>query len=279
MSRYISGADTTGSDNINIDNELVGKTEWDDILMKHGIKERPAKQLTEDEITSAIAEAKQEQERDAQHNPLKNRSLDDDDVSDMEDELDERLLQEYRQQRVKQLKEQQSKSKYGTLLHITEAEYKTEVTDSSISASDDASSSSRAVVICILFAYSDPSSQLLLSLVERLAAKHPQQKFVKIEATKAIPNYPTSSCPTILVYRDTHIVKQYVGLDEFGGIKSNLQCVEYVLGKDGYLNNIDMDDYREDPRLKVLGRTKLNVANKSGIRSKRNNDDDDSDDD
>lgn len=260
------------SDNIDVDPELTGKTEWDDILIKHGIKEAPQKQLTEDELTSAIAEAKQLADYEEPHRHLKDKNLDE--LDELEDDEDERLLESYRQQRLQQLKQHQQAAKYGQLIHVGEADYKTEVTEGS---------KNQATVIVLLFVFSQPESQLMITLLNQVAAKHPTVKFVRVEAEKAIPGYPQSSCPTILVYRDTHIMKQYVGISEFGGQKSNAQCIEYVLGKDQVLHDVDVSG-REDPRLKILGRTKINKPGKGGIRSnhRRSNDsdtDEDTDDD
>lgn len=58
-------------------------------------------------------------------------------------------------------------------------------------------------------------------------------KFVRVKATDAIPNYPDSKCPTLLVYRDGKVLQQHVGLDVFSGQKTDVDDLEWALSKCG----------------------------------------------
>lgn len=40
------------------------------------------------------------------------------------------------------------------------------------------------------------------ALLQELAQKYPQSKFVRIISTEAIPQYPDSNLPTVIVYKD-----------------------------------------------------------------------------
>ena len=60
----------------------------------------------------------------------------------------------------------------------------------------------------------DTESDLIL---EKLARKFPDVKFLQILYTDCIPNYPEKNLPTLLVYRDDDLLTQFVGLSVFGG--------------------------------------------------------------
>lgn len=71
--------------------------------------------------------------------------------------------------------------------------------------------------------------QLLLTLSSQFL----YTKFVRARATDAIPNYPDTKCPTILVYKGGKVLKQFVGLDAFAGRKTDEKDVEWALSKTG----------------------------------------------
>ena len=49
-----------------------------------------------------------------------------------------------------------------------------------------------------------------------LAQKFPQTKFIKSVSSVCIPNYPDKNLPTIFVYCEGDMKKQYIGAAEFG---------------------------------------------------------------
>lgn len=257
-------------DNINIDHELRGQTEWDDILIKHGIKSAPERVITEDELTSAVAELHHEVTNNNKQYKYQNKSLSE--LDELDNDTDNKLINEYRSKRIAELKSQQHSNRYGELYHVGEADYKEEVSGASTECT---------VIVC-LFEFSNPSCQILLPQLDKLAKKYRSIKFVRIEAQKAIPNYPSDSCPTTLIYQNTNIVKQYVGIGEFGGLKLTYNTVEYTLGNDGFLGVVYASEHKDnDPRI-ALHRTHINTHttfNKNGIRSTAALSSDDSSDD
>lgn len=52
----------------------------------------------------------------------------------------------------------------------------------------------------------------------RLAQKFPSAKFLKSVSTTCIPNYPDRHLPTIFVYHEEDMKKQFVGPLVFGGM-------------------------------------------------------------
>lgn len=55
-----------------------------------------------------------------------------------------------------------------------------------------------------------------------LAAKFPATKFIKSISTTCIPNYPDKNLPTIFIYYEGDLKKQYVGPFELRGM--SLTC-------------------------------------------------------
>ena len=49
-----------------------------------------------------------------------------------------------------------------------------------------------------------------------LAQKFPQTKFIKSVSSLCIPNYPDKNLPTIFIYCEGDMKKQYIGPAEFG---------------------------------------------------------------
>jgi len=50
-----------------------------------------------------------------------------------------------------------------------------------------------------------------------LSAKFPAVKFLKSVSSVCIPNYPDKNLPTVFVYRDGELRKQFIGAAELGG--------------------------------------------------------------
>ncbi|CAL5361955.1 unnamed protein product [Camellia sinensis] len=71
-------------------------------------------------------------------------------------------------------------------------------------------------VVVILYKDGYPECGLLLQCLEQLATKYPATKFVKIISTDCILNYPDCNLPTLLVYNNSAVKANYVGLHNFG---------------------------------------------------------------
>ncbi len=66
-------------------------------------------------------------------------------------------------------------------------------------------------------------SRLLTQLWRELARNFGDVKFCEIRADLCIENYPEQNTPTILVYRDGDIKRQFVTLRELGGEKTSIR--------------------------------------------------------
>lgn len=217
-------------------------TEWNDILRDHGIipQKPPSPTL---EIENALDEALKRQHE----NRLENKQIDELDA--LEDEEDEEFLNFYKSKRMNELKELQSKSKFGYVQPISKNEYEKEIT----------LASKESVVLVHLSSSAMLQSRVLTSLFEQLARKYPEIKFVDIPAHRAIENYPDSNVPTLLLYKNQNVLRQYITLMELGGNTTNIKDMEKMLvdfkivdfsDRRLVVNQDDEDDFEDGKRLK-----------------------------
>ncbi|EMG49342.1 PLP2 Phosducin-like protein 2 [Candida maltosa Xu316] len=241
-------------------------TEWNDILRQHGIiPEKPPSPTAELEAALDEAIVKQYENR------LENKDLDE--LEELEDEEDEDFLNHYKQKRMAELKKISEKKKFGQVLPISKKEYEDEVTKAS----------KECYVLVHLSLQSSLQSRLLGSLLSQLAVKFPELKICDIPGPRCIENYPESNCPTLIIYHNTNVLKQYITLTQLGGNATTLKDVEQVLVDVGAIefndkrlivNNEDEDEDLKEAR-------KMRFAKKSirGKTDKFSDDEDDDDDD
>jgi hypothetical protein len=230
-------------------------TEWNDILRQHGvIPEKPPSP------TQQLEEAFEEALEKAHENRLEGKSLDELDELEEDGLEDEAFIEQYKQKRMAEIREQASKERYGEVVKISKPDYTDEITNES----------KNATVVVHLSYPGVTQSKLLAALFGRLSPKFKDVKFVEIDARQVNENYPLQNCPTILVYRDTNVVKQYITLDTLGGNSANLKDMEQML--------VTVEAVKEsDPRLIINQEEEDRYRGKSSLRSGRYNDDSDSD--
>ncbi|CAG8576902.1 5463_t:CDS:2 [Dentiscutata heterogama] len=194
-------------------------TEWNDILRARGIlppKEGP----TEEDILEAMDQAIMEK----QDKHLEDKTLDE--LDELEDEEDERVLLEYRQKRIAEMKAEALRSKFGEVIQISKPDFIREVTDAS----------KEVWVVVHLFKDSIPECKLMNAHLATLAAKYKATKFIKIIGDQCIPNYPDKNLPTLLIYGEGDMTLQLVGLAELGGLNMSLESLENYLISSGAIN-------------------------------------------
>lgn len=76
-------------------------------------------------------------------------------------------------------------------------------------------------------------SSYMLVLLEQLARKFGEIKFLQIESTECIPGYPDANLPTLLIYRDDALLRQCTGPSAFGGTSFSVDSVEWELAQSG----------------------------------------------
>ena len=235
-------------------------TEWNDILRSHNII--PPKPVDPE---PAIQEALLSAHQRAHDNRLEDATLSE--LHDLEDDEDEDFLASYRQKRFAELNELQSAAKFGSVLPLQKAEYEKEVTLASNSA---------FVIVALLSSGAAERKNLTESrlletrLLPSLAAKFPEVKVMVIRAELCIPNYPERNTPTLLIYKDTEIVRQVVTLGEFGGVESRVEGLEGVLVEIGCVKEGDgrLREGREREDGDFDGREARDVGIKQGGKSR-----------
>lgn len=218
-------------DNVKVPVEVdpTEDTEWNDILRAHGIiPEKPADPT--EQVEEAIAEAL------AEHHERRLEKLGLDELAELEDIEDEDFLNEYKQKRFNELRALSQRGRFGSVVHISKAEYSDEVTQAL----------AEHFVLVHMALQLVLQLRLLGSLWVRLAARYPEIKFAEIVASRCVERYPDSNCPTVVVYHKGEVLRQYVTLAQLGGNGCKMEDVEQVLVGVGALDALDERLERED---------------------------------
>uniref|UniRef100_A0A6U0Z877 Phosducin domain-containing protein n=1 Tax=Polytomella parva TaxID=51329 RepID=A0A6U0Z877_9CHLO len=191
-------------------------TQWEDIQIRLGNlapKEKawkPEKYAPEEELS------KNKEWIDAKTQDELEEGLD-------EEFQDDRALNEYRLQRIQQIKAAAAKPKFGTVELIRGSEFVQKVTQAS----------EKYLVACLLYREGHIPCRPLLQCLPELASKYPSTKFVQCFAQDAIPNYPDAGLPLLLLYKDGQCVKNLQGLKPYGGDKLTPEHLALVLNTFG----------------------------------------------
>ena len=160
---------------------------------------------------------------------------------------------------MRELMAQAEKNKFREVVELTADEYKTEVTEAS----------RECFVVVLLYKRGITDCDILAARMNELAPKKRATKFVKILSYLAIPDYPDKLLPTLIVYRNTNHVKQFIGLAEFGGAQMTCDDLEWALSRVGAVETQMKKDPRQAHRTRFTG----GIFSREGGRS----DDSDSD--
>ncbi|CAI0456875.1 unnamed protein product [Linum tenue] len=176
-------------------------TQWDDIQRKLGnLPEKPP----------AFKPAPFTPAPDGDSIPKDKAWIDEkneDELEELEDDLDDdRFLEEYRKKRLAEMKETVKIAKFGSVVPISGSDFVREVSQAP----------PEVWVVVLLYKDGYQECGVLLRCLEELATKYPATKFVKIISTDCIPNYPDRNLPTLLVYNNSAVKANYVGLRSFG---------------------------------------------------------------
>jgi hypothetical protein len=117
--------------------------------------------------------------------------------------------------RLAELSTLQKASVYNQVYPLQKTDYAKEVTDTSANA---------FVFVNLTSSMGgNVESRVLTELWRQLAAKYGDVKFCEIRADMCIEGYPERNTPTILIYKDGEIRKQFVTLKELNGTRTKVQ--------------------------------------------------------
>uniref|UniRef100_A0A6M2DJ77 Putative conserved phosducin-like protein n=1 Tax=Xenopsylla cheopis TaxID=163159 RepID=A0A6M2DJ77_XENCH len=206
-------------------------TEWNDVLRAKGIIPPKEKEITEETIVDMLEKTI---ESKVNQNGKQLSELNLDELDELEDSEDEAVLLEYRNKRIAELKQLASKSKFGSVLEISGQDYVQEVNKAG----------EGIWVVLHLYKQGIPLCSLLNQHMVALAQKYKTTKFIRAIATTCIPNYPEKNLPSIFIYFEGDMKKQFIGPLELRGPSISCDEFEYLIGKSGAVNT----DITEDPR-------------------------------
>jgi Phosducin len=201
------------------------RTEWDDILVKHGVKEADTSihhAPTPDEYDAAAVEARERAEREA-NEVDSDVSLDG--LEELEDALDDSVLDEYRQKRMAEMQRLSARARFGSLVTISEPQWIPEVNK----APEDVD------VVVLLHESGIPHCEVVEGRLRELAARFPATKFLKIRSQEAIHNWPSKNLPTIFHYRRGDVRGQWIGMSTIGRPDLTTDELEWRLAQSGAL--------------------------------------------
>jgi len=233
-------------------------TEWNDVLRAKGIiPEKPKeKEVTEDEIVSMLEKTIKEK---SGAKDMEDMTLDE--LDELEDDEEERVLEQYRQQRIAQIKALQQKSRFGDVREISAVDYVAEVNKAG----------EGIYVVLHLYKQGIPLCALINQHMTALASKFPTVKFLKSISTTCIPNYPDKNLPTVFVYFEGNMKTQLVGPLSFRGMNMTLEEFEYLLGKTGAIET----SIKSDPTPQVKDVMMSSLRNGHNDKNEDSSDDND----
>eukprot|EP00172_Hildenbrandia_rubra_P004477 Plantae.Rhodophyta-Hildenbrandia_rubra.ctg913.p1 GENE.Plantae.Rhodophyta-Hildenbrandia_rubra.ctg913~~Plantae.Rhodophyta-Hildenbrandia_rubra.ctg913.p1 ORF type:complete len:230 (+),score=70.53 Plantae.Rhodophyta-Hildenbrandia_rubra.ctg913:73-762(+) len=191
-------------------------TEWEDILKSKGIiPEKTPEEEAEDAVKQIIEETVE------RYDPHENKNVDELDAELEEADSDEeRILMEYRTKRIEEMKADACRRRFGPgVEYIAADDWKREVTEGG----------KGIYVVVHLFQDGLEGCKLMSEILSKLAKKFRFTKFLKCKSTDAIRNFPDEKCPALLVYEGGKVLKQFVGLEAFAGLKTQVEHVEWGL--------------------------------------------------
>ena len=180
-----------------------------------------------------------------------NGNLRDVDESDQDDEDDlileddpdyQAAIRKYRQSRLQDLESSKDKRRvFGDVQTISRVDWTREVNDASRGGTD---MDPCWVVICLTGGLSEECS-LTERAVYELSIKFIHVKFICIQSTAAIENWPSKNLPTLFLYFDGKCRHQLVGLESVGGPGMNALRLEWILA------HLSVDDDSIPPVIKT----------------------------
>ncbi|CAG9127980.1 unnamed protein product [Plutella xylostella] len=216
-------------------------TEWNDVLRAKGIIPQKEKEISEADIVNMIEQTIQ-QKQDEKDKQLSELGLD-----ELEDSEDETVLEAYRQKRIAELKRLSEKPKFGDVKEVSGQDYVQEVNK----AGDN------IWVVIHLYKQGIQQCALLNQHFRQLAAKFPYTKFLKAVAQTCIPNFPERNLPSVFVYFEGDMKKQFVGPHELRGTALTVEELEFILGQAGAVDT----KITEDPRPKIKDKMFQDLGN------------------
>lgn len=149
---------------------------------------------------------------------------DEDGLEDLEDDFDDdAFLEQYRQKRLQELKNQKKVTEFGKIVEIRGGEFIAQVTEAS----------ENTWIVVLLFQPNHSKCEQLEVCLEELAADFTQTKFVKILSEECIAGYPREHLPTLLIYHNRSCKRTIAGSEAFRSGRLTSESIVEMLNKVG----------------------------------------------
>jgi len=229
-------------------------TEWDEILIKKGIKTHE-QCLLDKGIVDPERYLNKKKEVIIE-GPTEADLLDQathDELDELEEDLydDSRALDDFRAKRIAEMKAASLQNRFGSYDEISKDEYIREVTECSKSC----------WVVIHLYQDSEIGCNLVDEALLQLAPKFKHVKFLKIRSIMAVENWPNSRLPALFLYNEGEMKHQLIGISELGGKLLKADNLEWYLST----KEVVKTDLEEDPVRTYVS----NKINKLSARAKR----------
>eukprot|EP00929_Paragymnodinium_shiwhaense_P080667 TRINITY_DN42087_c0_g1_i1.p1 TRINITY_DN42087_c0_g1~~TRINITY_DN42087_c0_g1_i1.p1 ORF type:complete len:285 (-),score=51.25 TRINITY_DN42087_c0_g1_i1:30-884(-) len=243
-------------------------TQWEDIQRKMGNfapkprQDDPYLRFKRNELEAQVIDLA-EKVSDAQLEHATLAALD-----AAEDDLEDDILAKYRQKRLAELKQAQGKAKFGSVLRVCKGDFVREVTEGSADGQ---------WVVVLLYCDASTGCHYIEQPWEDAARRFPAVKFMKGVATDVVDGFPDSHTPAVLLYKDKDCKKQLIGLDEWGGKRCSVDCIEWALSR----YDVVRTELEDNPSLIDAEERPAHVRNPSRVdpRNRRGDDSEDEDED
>ena len=214
-------------------------TEWNDMLRKIGVLPPKVEQKEDDD--EPIPE-EPPSFRGKAYEDMKLEELDEAE-EDIQNDNDNKFIDEYRKRRLQQLQALHAKKKFGQVMEISGIDYVDQVNK----AGED------IWVVLHLYKRGKPLCALINEHLKQLAVKFPHTKFLQAISTTCIPNFPESNLPAIFVYYNGEMKTQLIGAYNFGSTSTlTVDVLEYIMSETKAIKT----ELEQDPRVDQTDRRK-----------------------
>ena len=210
-------------------------TEWEDIQVRMGNWLPRKQEPTNEDIAQAQL---QDVDQIEEFKGRTKKQLDEmaEDKPELED--DDEFLEAYRAKRLEEMKKEKDIPKFGSQFEIQRPEFEVQVNR----APQD------VIVVITLYQNYVPESVKLVEILDHVAKRNPNVKFIKMVATKCIENYMDIDVPGMLFYKNGDLVDKIIpAAAVFGGGQMNVDTVEFVLA----MKHIIQAEFEHDPRSRL----------------------------
>lgn len=216
-------------------------TEWFDLQVKYKNYLPNQKEQTKDEVEALVRDVVDK------YDPMESKKLDE--LNEIDDLDNDKILQQYKEKRLAELQEYARGAKFGQMREIRKDDFIREVNEAS----------KESFVVLLLHQDYVEQSRVLNEILINLAKKFPCVKFLRIEATNCVSNFRDEDVPTLFVYKDGSTLRKFLPAPYyFGGNRMTWKKVEWILNSIGVLKTeLEEDPFEEISSFKMDKKKKI----------------------